>query len=147
MAAIERATHEQAAPSLTDARHPGNAMYRQAQDAVHRLDARQGRAPDQRSDNLAGSLAVAAKAHGLSRIDHVVLSDDASRAFAVQGDLNSPFKRYAEVNVAQAIATPLAQSGVQWQQAAQQAEAADLTRQRAQQQSPSPQQPQQPAMR
>jgi hypothetical protein len=38
-----------------------------------------------------------------------------SRAYAVQGDIGSLFKRYTDVNVAQAIGTPLAQSSVQWQ--------------------------------
>jgi putative chitinase len=108
------------APDLTDAKHPGNAMYLQSLDAVYRLDAQQGRTPDQRSDNLAGMLAVAAHANGMNRIDHVVLSDDALRAYAVQGDISSLFKRYTDVNVSQAIATPLAQSGAQWQREAQQ---------------------------
>ncbi|GGY17771.1 peptidoglycan-binding protein [Rhodanobacter panaciterrae] len=107
-------------PTLADATHPGNGMYRQALDAVHRLDAQQGRAPDQRSDNLAAALAVAAHSNGMSRVDHVVLSDDASRAYAVQGDTNSLFKRYTDVNVGQAIGTPLAQSSGQWQHDIQQ---------------------------
>jgi hypothetical protein len=107
-------------PILAEATHPGNAMYLQSLAAVHRLDAQQGRAPDQRSDNLAAALAVAAHGHGMSRVDHVVLSDDASRAYAVQGDTNSVFKRYTDVNVAQAIGTPLAQSSVQWQHDMQQ---------------------------
>ena len=54
------------------------------------------------------------RVRSLSRVDHVVLSDDASRAYAVQGDINSLFKRYTDVNVAQAVGTPLAQSSAQW---------------------------------
>ncbi len=107
-------------PTLADATHPGNGMYLQALNAVHRLDAQQGRAPDERSDNLAAALAVAAHGNGLSQVDHVVLSDDASRAYAVQGDINSLFKRYTDVNVSQAIATPLAQSSTQWHRDVQQ---------------------------
>ena len=107
-------------PTLADATHPGNGMYLQTLGAVHRLDAQQGRAPDQRSDNLAAALAVAAHGNGLSQVDHVVLSEDASRAYAVQGDINSLFKRYTDVNVAQAIDTPLAQSSAQWQHDIQQ---------------------------
>lgn len=101
-------------PTLADTTHPGNGMYRQALDAVHRLDAQHGRAPDQRSDNLAGSLAIAAHHGGLTRVDHVLLSEDANRAFAVQGDLNSPLKRFTDVPVAQAIDTPIAQSSAHW---------------------------------
>ncbi|MEP6899593.1 MAG: XVIPCD domain-containing protein [Rhodanobacter sp.] len=106
--------------NFTDATHPGNAMYLQSLDAVYRLDAEQGRTPDQRSDNLAGMLTVAAHANGMSRVDHVVLSDDAARAYAVQGEMNSVFKRYTDVNVSQAVATPLAQSSAQWLQTAPQ---------------------------
>lgn len=107
-------------PNLADTMHPGNGMYLQTLNAVHRLDAQQGRTPDQRSDNLAASLTVAAHGNGMSRVDHVVLSDDASRAYAVQGDINSLFKRYTDINVAQAIGTPVAQSSVQWQHDIQQ---------------------------
>ncbi|TCV97212.1 putative peptidoglycan binding protein [Luteibacter rhizovicinus] len=122
--ALNRATQQQAAAqtpaTLTDAAHPGNAMYQQALGAVHRVDAEQGRTPDQRSHNLAAALAVAGHGQGLNRIDHVVLSDDATRAFAVQGDMNSPFKRYTEVNVGQAVGTPIAQSSAEWQRNPQQ---------------------------
>jgi peptidoglycan hydrolase-like protein with peptidoglycan-binding domain len=118
--ALKYATQPQLASTLADATHPGNGMYLQALGAVHRLDAQQGRAPDQRSDNLAAALAVAAHGNGQSRVDHVVLSDDASRAYAVQGDIDSLFKRYTDVNVSQAIATPLAQSSTQWQRDVQQ---------------------------
>jgi len=114
-------------PNLADATHPGNGMYRQALDAVHRLDAQQGRTPDQRSDNLAASLAVAAHGNGMNRVDHVVLSDDASRAYAVQGDTNSLFKRYTDVNVDQAVGTSVAQSSVHWQHDIQQPAPAQTT--------------------
>jgi hypothetical protein len=46
----------------------------------------------------------------MNRIDHVVLNDDASKLYAVQGDLNSPFKSFAEVDVLRGLNTPLAQS-------------------------------------
>jgi hypothetical protein len=42
----------------------------------------------------------------MTRLDYIALSDDATRAYVIQGDLNSPFKQYASVNVAQ----PLEQS-------------------------------------
>jgi hypothetical protein len=99
---------------LSDATHPGNVLYLQSLDAVHRLDAQRGRTPDLRSNNLAAALAVAAHGKGISQVDHVVLSEDASRAFAIQGDARSLIKRHAEVDVAQAVATPVAQSSTQW---------------------------------
>jgi peptidoglycan hydrolase-like protein with peptidoglycan-binding domain len=128
-------------PTLADTTHPGNGMYLQALDAVHRLDAQQGRTPDRRSDNLAASLAVAAHGNGMSRVDHVVLSDDASRAYAVQGDTNSLFKRYTDVNVAQAIGTSLAQSSVQWQHDIRQVTPAQATPPMQQKQNPQMDQP------
>lgn len=86
------------------------ALLDQARTGVHAVDAQHGRKPDQLSENLAGSLAVAAKREGLTRIDHVVLSDDASKVYAVQGDMNSPHKRMVEIPTAQAVNTPLEQS-------------------------------------
>lgn len=116
LAAIEKQKHVDATrqapagPRLDDKTHPDNGMYTQAVSAVHRLDAQHGRAPDQQSSQLAGSLTAAAKAEGLNRIDSVVLSEDAKRAYAVQGDLNSPHKKIAEVETQKAVSTPLEQS-------------------------------------
>ena len=140
-AKLKEAAQAHARPTLADATHPGNGMYTQAMDAVHRLDAQQGRTPDQRSDNLAAALAVAAHGNGMSRVDHVVLSDDASRAYAVQGDINSPLKRYTDVNVTQAIGTPVTQSSVQWQQNIQQLAPTQTTPPMQQTQNPQPDQP------
>lgn len=108
------------APNLDQSTHPDNALYRQALDAVHKVDAQQRRAPDQSSDNLAAALVVAARRDGLSQVNHVVLSDDKSRAFAVQGELNSPFKQTAQVQTVQATQTSVAQSSQAWQQQAMQ---------------------------
>lgn len=129
------------ASNLADATHPGNAMYLQSLGAVHRLDAHQGLTPDQHSNNLAAGLAVAAHAKGMNRVDHVVLSDDATRAYAVQGDINSLFKRYTDVNVSQAIATPLAQSSAQWQRDIQQLAPAQALQPMQQMQNPQVDQP------
>jgi flagellum-specific peptidoglycan hydrolase FlgJ len=100
-----------AVPPLLDARHPANGIYEQAHACVARIDADQGRAPGPHTQNFAGGLTAAATAAGFNRIDHVILSDDARRGWAVQGELNSPFKQLAEVDVMRAIQTPLAQSG------------------------------------
>jgi len=102
--------------------HPDHAMYQQSLSAVHRLDAQNGRTPDQHSANLAAGVAVGARAYGLNKVDHVVLSDDGSRAFAVQGDLRSPAKQVANgVDTAQAVNTPIQQHSTTWQHNAQQA--------------------------
>ncbi|WP_049623671.1 XVIPCD domain-containing protein [Frateuria defendens] len=105
-------------PRLDQAEHPDHPLYRQAQSAVHRLDAEHRRTPDQRSDNFAAALAVAARREGLSRIDHLVLNDDASQAYAVQGELNSPFKRIASVSTQEAMGTSIEKSSAAWAQVA-----------------------------
>lgn len=113
---VQQSKHE--APQLNQPGHPGHAMYGQAIDAVTALDKQYQRAPDERSANLAAALTTAARQQGLSRIDHVVLNEDGQRAYAVQGDLNSPFKRTAEVSTLEAATTPIARSSVAWNLAA-----------------------------
>ena len=100
--------------------HPDHALFRQAREAVHALDTSHHRSPDQQSDNLSGALVVAARKAGLERIDQVVLSEDGSRAYAVQGDIRSPLKRIAEVSTPDAVHTPIERSSAEWQQAAAQ---------------------------
>jgi hypothetical protein len=134
---------EQAAqPLLNQPAHPAHELYRQALDGVRKLDAQHGRASDGHSENFAGTLAAEARRQGLQRIDHVVLNDDASRAWAVQGDLRSPFKRVADVDVGQAINTPLAQSSASSAQL-QGAPAHEQAQQQQQQQQQQSQQSQQ----
>jgi putative chitinase len=104
---------------LDHASHPDHALYQQARGAVHRLDNEQQRKPDQHSDHLAAALVVAARRDGLSQIHHVMLSDDASRAFAVQGELKSPIKQMTQVETAVATKTPIEQSSLTWKQVMQ----------------------------
>ncbi|MGE7136121.1 XVIPCD domain-containing protein [Luteibacter sp. NPDC031894] len=111
LASLSAAHREPAAAMrLDDPSHPDHALYEQARAAVHRLDAQHQRTPDQQSDNLAAALTVAARREGMTTIDHVVLSDDASRVYAVAGDTNSPHKRVADVPTMQAMNTPVDQS-------------------------------------
>lgn len=144
--ALQKAAHPPQ-PGLADSRNPGNAMYNQALANVHGIDAAHGRTSDQKSNNFAGALTSSAKAAGLERIDHVVMSDDGKRAYAVQGDLNSPFKRMAEVDVAQAVAKPLEQSSAEVQKLSQvqgqgQGQSQGQSQAQPQHQPQAPQQPQ-----
>jgi hypothetical protein len=121
--------------------HPDHALYQQSLGAVHRLDAQNGRTPDQHSANLAAGVTVGAKAYGLTDVHHVVLSDDGSKAFAVQGDLRSPFKQVANgVDTAQAVNTPIAQHTQALQHMQAQAQQ-QVQAQQVQQQAPQMQQP------
>jgi hypothetical protein len=99
-----------ASPRLDHPSHPEHALYKQAQLGVHALDSQNGRVPDQRSDNLAAALVVAARNAGLSRIDQVSLSTDASKVFAVQGAPGSPVNQVAPVPTVDALNTSIAQS-------------------------------------
>jgi hypothetical protein len=128
---------------LDHAAHPDHPLYQQTRDAVHRLDAEHHRTPDQHSDNLAAALAVAARRDGMQAVNHVVLSDDAARTFAVQGELNSAFKQITHVETVQARNTSIEQSSAAWQHAMQQkpsdpAHAPQMTPEQRTQQPPQP---------
>lgn len=132
-----QALEAQRGPRLDGAAHPDHAIYQQARNGVHHLDAQHGRIPDERSDRLAASLTVAAREGGLHRIDHVALNEDASTTYAVQGEANSPFKKVAEVDTQQAMSTSMEQSSQAWSQAshhgqAQQDQQAQQQQQQAQ---------------
>lgn len=93
--------------------HP---LHGQAVERVGELDARMGRASDAYSDRMSASLAHLAKAHGLERIDHVVLSEQTARApagagvFVVQGELGNPAHLRAGMATDVAVNTPVEQS-------------------------------------
>jgi hypothetical protein len=144
---------------LDDPTHPGQALFQQAYAGVQKLNAKHGVAPSpERDGNFAGTLAVGARAHGMERIDHVLLSNppDHSQVFAVEGPLQNPDRtprQLMRMDVAQALATPLAQSSAEWNQAvlrgdqvmaeerAQTAERGQRLAQHAQQDVPQPRSP------
>lgn len=93
--------------------HVGYPLFIGALQGVHEQDQRAGRTPDVRSEQLAGALACRMHELGGKRIDHVVLSNDASTAFAIQGALSDPAHLRASVPTVAAMNTPLEQSGRQ----------------------------------
>ncbi|MDL9998455.1 peptidoglycan-binding protein [Variovorax sp. J22P240] len=131
---------------LNDASHADHALFKQAQRGVHEMDAKAGRTPDQRSDNLAAALVVAARSDGMSRIDHVSLGTDASKVFAVQGALNSPFKQITSVPTVESLNTPVAQSTQAWDRAMQQATSQRLEQHASQPTHQTPRQQAQPSL-
>jgi putative chitinase len=106
-------------PGITDPAHPGNAMFQQAQIGMQKIDAEHGRASDARTVNASAALAACCFKEGLTRIDHVALGTDAANLFAIEGNLNSPFKKIASVPTVQSLETPVAQSTQEWNRAAQ----------------------------
>lgn len=108
--ALDHVQASNVAPSLTDPKNPDNALYEQACAGVHQIDAYLGRTPNRQSDQLAAELAVAAKREGLTQINDVMLSEDGSRAFAVQGGPDSPLRQFAHVQTAEAVNTSIDKS-------------------------------------
>ena len=93
----------------------------QAEAAVRRLDAKVGREYDGQSACMAASAACLAKANGLSRIDHILLSEArgavqaGENMFVVQGGLSDPAQRRAMMKTQDAVSTPVEQSLAQLQ--------------------------------
>lgn len=87
---------------LEDSRHPCHELYSRARDGIRQLPPPCPRDEVQR-DNVAAALAAAAQKSGLGGIDHVIASDDGKRVFAVEGAMDSPLKRVAEVSLDDAV--------------------------------------------
>ncbi|HEX7815550.1 XVIPCD domain-containing protein [Dyella sp.] len=114
-AATHEASETRPRVNLNDPSHPDNPMFRQALGAVQALDTRQQRESGPHSEMLAAAMVVAARREGLPEIHHAVLSEDASRVFAVHGDMSSPLKQVAEVPTAHASHLPVEESSSQWE--------------------------------
>lgn len=88
-------------------------MLEQIQGKVAELDAANGRSFDPTSERISASLLVLAKENGLSRVDHVVLSDRTDNApaaeniFVVQGERGDPAHLRAAMPTAVAAQTPV----------------------------------------
>jgi hypothetical protein len=116
--------------------HPDHRLYQEIRKEVTALDAAHGRAYDQTSERLTGSLLVLAKGNGLEHVDHVVLSRPTANqpggqnVFVVQGELNDPGHVRAGMPTQQAVTAPFEQSMAQFDVVAkQQDHAQHLTRQ------------------
>ncbi|MDR1075652.1 MAG: hypothetical protein LBL59_04945 [Xanthomonadaceae bacterium] len=121
---------------IDDPAHPDHALFRGAQDGVYGVDARFGRTPDLRSDQLSGTLAARAKEAGMPSIGHVVLGDDRKNIFAATtADVHSPAFRFVSTDVLAGMNQPLSVSTQQIADA--------QARQETQRQAQSPQQQQQ----
>ncbi|MEI2456912.1 MULTISPECIES: peptidoglycan-binding protein [Lysobacter] len=88
----------------------------QAEAAVRRMEQGLGRGYDENSARLAASVAGMAREAGLSKIDHIVLSQGAGTVrpgefvFAVEGALNDPAHRRAHMRTDEALAQPVERS-------------------------------------
>ena len=109
------------APSPADSSHPDHALLQQIREGVASIERQAGRPYGESSERLSRSLLVACKgqdgrgssahavgtASALTKVDHVVASQDGSRAFAIEGVLTDPAHRRVSVEVANAVRTPV----------------------------------------
>ena len=95
---------------ITDLGHPAQAMYAQAKSAIEKIDAQYGRKSDQFTDNAAASLAVAAARAGITRIDHLELTEKGDKFIAAQGRLGTAQSKVVDVASASAVNTTVAES-------------------------------------
>ena len=70
----------------------------------------------QELENAAGATVFEAKASGLTRIDHVLQSNNGTGLFVVQGAPNDPAHHRVHLGKAQAVAEPIEKSTAQVQQ-------------------------------
>lgn len=108
-------------PSIADMGHPHHSLYVQAHSKLDGMWMTTGFRSRQELDNTAGALAAAAAKDGLDRIDHVLISKDGKRFFAVEGGATDPAHHRADVDMQQAQQQTLDQSTKQANQALQSA--------------------------
>ncbi|MEA9733331.1 XVIPCD domain-containing protein [Xanthomonas campestris pv. campestris] len=102
-----------------EAGHPDHAMHQQIRSKVEQLDAANGRTFDATSERMTASLLTLAKDNGLTRVDHVLLSErtkdlpTAQTLFVVQGDPKDPAMLRAHMPTADAAARPVQESYTQ----------------------------------
>ncbi|WP_425480173.1 XVIPCD domain-containing protein [Xanthomonas cassavae] len=77
---------------------------------MERLHAAPGPAAGMDGERLALGSVVAAREHGLQRVDHVLLGNDSARGFVVQGALDSPAHLRASFDAKAVREAPVAAS-------------------------------------
>lgn len=109
----------QGAALMSDPAHPGNRLFQEALGKLEALPPQAGFQDRQALANAAGQVALEARDGGLSRIDHVVASQDGKGLIAVQGEMNDPAMRRVFVERQQAVQQPLEQSSLRLAQVEQ----------------------------
>lgn len=107
-AVAARSTQTPQGPRLDQRGHPDHALYLQASAALERLGDAFGRGDD--LQRAAATMAYEARIGGLQRIDHMLLSPDGRRLFAVEGDPHDPSHRRAVADKAQACTQSVQES-------------------------------------
>lgn len=84
---------------LTSGAHALNGLYKDLLGKVQGSDGA-GRLNEQQQQNLAAALVPLTRDGGLNRVDHLFMSKDGSKVFAVQGDPKSPVSPMVSLDVA-----------------------------------------------
>ncbi|MGO1069109.1 XVIPCD domain-containing protein [Lysobacter sp. CA199] len=119
---------------LSSANHPRHDLFSQVRVCLDKQEMARAYSPGER-DNLAAALALEA-ARGRHGADHVVFSHDGARAFAVEGDLDSPSRRVSYVDAAQAAQQSMQRSSEQFAQLAREQDLRDRQREAERQREP-----------
>lgn len=102
--------------SIAELGDADRSLYMQIRAGVERLDAGHGKPWDESSQRMTASLLVLAKEQGLSRVDHVVLSNPTEslargeRIFIVEGAMDDPAHRRGDMDTMDALRAPEAES-------------------------------------
>lgn len=102
-----------AAAALTDAAHPGNALFNNASERLQPQRAQLGLHDESAFLNTAAALAARAEIAGMQRIDHVLPGQDGRSLFAVQGAMDDPAHLRLQLDTTQARQQPLDDSARQ----------------------------------
>ncbi|WP_394541155.1 hypothetical protein PRJ39_12180 [Lysobacter enzymogenes] len=112
---------------LSSPSHPQHDLFSQVRVCLDRQDAARQFSPGER-DNLAGALLLEATRER-QRVDGVAFSQDGKRAFAIEGDADSPTRRISYVDTEQAAQQSLQRSSEQFAQLAREQDVRDQQRQ------------------
>jgi hypothetical protein len=111
------------APAAHTANPPSSdPLYQQCEAGVRQMEAQLGCPFDDNSARLSASLAVLAHESGLTRVDHVLLSEQnahvagGEHVFLVQGALGDPAQLRTHMRTEDAIALTVQQSSARLQQ-------------------------------
>lgn len=89
-------------PAIAYTSDADHRLYKDAFDKISKLPSNAFRNDEERQ-NASAALALEAKEHGLSKIDHVVFSKNGEKLIAVEGDMRDPAHKRADVNVADVV--------------------------------------------
>lgn len=112
---------------LSSPSHPHHDFFAQVRVCLDKQDALRNYPTEQR-DNLAAALALEARAGGLRSVDHVAMSRDGARSFAIEGEPDAPGRRIAHVDTAQAAAQSMERTTQQFVQLERERQLQELQR-------------------